>query len=328
MSPRVAIAVLEGAPLFEIAVPCEVFGIARPDLIAPAYEVVLCGVGPGPTRTGAGLVADGQHDMDDFAEADTLIVPALPRFDSQVPPELVRALRIGKDRGARIVAICTGAFALAEAGLLDGRRATTHWMYAANLAERFPAVRVEADVLYITDEAICTSAGTAAGIDLCLELVRSDHGAAVAAELARRLVVPPHRQGGQAQYVSTPLPESADASIGPVMEWALARLDQPLTLADLAGVAHISERTLARRFIATLGQAPMRWIIQQRVRHAQQLLETTDASIERIARLSGMGSPTNLRTHFIRQSGTTPTAYRRAFGVTDAAGAAGATAGR
>ncbi|HEX6453291.1 MAG TPA: helix-turn-helix domain-containing protein [Trebonia sp.] len=320
---RVGILVLDEMPLFEIAVPCEVFGTPRPDLISPAYEVMFCRPQDQRTRTGGGLVVDSPHGIDALASADTVIVPALPTCDAPVPDAAVEALRDAAGNGARIASICSGAFALAEAGLLDGRRATTHWMYAAALAARYPAVEVCPDVLYTIDGRLCTSAGTAAGLDLCLELVRQDHGSAVAADLARRLVVPPHRQGGQAQYVMTPIPAAVDDSLSLVLDWARERLDTPLSLAQLAAAAHTSPRTLSRRFIATLGTTPMQWLTNERVRRGQELLETTRLSVDQVARACGLGTPANFRTHFTRVTGTTPTAYRAAFTRSPAGSPAG-----
>ena len=241
------------------------------------------------------------------------MVPALPSYDAEVPADLIDALQEAFGRGARIAAVCTGAFALAAAGLLDGRRAVTHWMYATALADRFPAVKVDPGVLYVVDGQVATSAGTAAGLDLCLELVRHDHGTAVAAEVARRLVVPPHRQGGQAQYASTPLPDVPSSALAPLLDWARARLNRPLTLGLLAREADITTRTLTRRFAAELGMPPLQWLTSERVRRAQQLLENTDLSVEEIAEQCGLGTAANLRIHFVRQAGVTPSAYRTAF---------------
>ena len=246
MRPHVvAVPVLDGMPVFDIGVAGEVFGMPRPDLLPRPYEVQVCGIGDEPVRLqGAPLVLRVDACLDVLRSADTVVVPALASFDATVPGELVDALQEAFQRGTRIASVCTGAFALAAAGLLDGRRATTHWMHAAALAERFPAVHVDPDVLYEVDGQVATSAGTAAGIDLCLELVRRDHGTAIAAEVARRLVVPPHRQGGQAQYVSTPLPTIPDSALAPVLDWARSRLDQQLTLRLLARRADTTTRTL------------------------------------------------------------------------------------
>lgn len=325
----VAIAVSPGIPIFELAVPCEVFGIHRPDLVDPWYEARLCTVEPGRTPVAGGFSVEGRHGMADLVSADTVIVPACVSVHADPPPALVRALRQAHTRGARIAAICSGAFVLAAAGLLTGRRAATHWMHAAELQRRYPDVHVDASVLYVQDGPVFTSAGTAAGLDLCLELVRQDHGTAVANLLARRLVIPPHRSGGQAQYVQTPLPPADDRLAG-LLDWALARLDQPLTLTDLARTAGVSTRTLARRFHATVGTSPLQWLLDQRIRHAQHLLETSDEPVERIAVLAGFGSPANLRQHFTRTTGVSPLAYRRTFAApgTAARSSGPRTAGR
>lgn len=310
----VGVAVTDGAPIFELAVPCEVFGISRPELADPWYELRLCTVGPEPAAVAAGFSADSPYRIDDLADADTVIVPACTNvIRAAPPPALLAALRQAHAGGRRIAAICTGAFVLAAAGLLDGRRATTHWMHAAEFARRHPQVTLDPAVLYIEDGGVFTSAGTAAGLDLCLELVRRDHGTAVANALARRLVIPPHRDGGQAQYVDTPMPPPTDDGLNGVLDWALARLDQPLTVCDLAARAHISTRTLARRFQTALGTTPLQWLLAQRVRRAQQLLESTDQPVERIAHMAGFGSPANLRQHFTRATGVSPLAYRRTF---------------
>jgi len=305
---------MDGMPLFEIGVVGEVFGMPRPDLLLRPYDVQVCTVGPGPVRTqGAGLTVVGGAGLDELRRADTVVVPALSSPDAEVPPELVDALQEASRRGARIAAVCTGAFALAAAGLLDGRRATTHWMYAAALAVRFPAVTVDPGVLYVVDGPVATSAGTAAGIDLCLEMLRADHGTAVAAEVARRLIVPPHRQGGQAQYVSTPLPDAPGSSLAPLLDWARARLDRALTLGLLAREAGVTTRTLTRRFAAEVGMPPLQWLTLERVRRARQLLEDTDLPVEQVAEQCGLGTAANLRVHFSRHAGVTPSAYRAAF---------------
>ena len=311
---RVAVPVLNGMPLFEIAVVGEVFGMPRPDLLLRPYAVQVCSVGQEPVRTqGAEITIGAGAGLDQVRSAETVVVPALPSYDAEVPPVLIDALQEASRRGARMAAVCTGAFVLAAAGLLDGRRATTHWMYAAALADRFPAVEVDPGVLYVVDGSVATSAGTAAGLDLCLELLRHDQGTAVAAEVARRLVVPPHRQGGQAQYVSTPLPDVADSALGPLLDWARARLDRALTLALLAREAGVTPRTLTRRFAAELGMPPLQWLTSERVRRAQQLLESTHLSVEEIAVQCGLGTAANLRIHFVRQAGVTPSTYRATF---------------
>lgn len=317
---EVAIVVFEGMKLFEIAVACEVFGESRPGLIDPAYGVKICAVSGAETVLQNGLIAPGLHSLAAMATAETVIVPALPSVDAVIPLDLIEAVRAAAARGARIASICTGAFALAEAGLLDGRTATTHWMYADALTRRYPAVHVSADILYtveqdpVTGARVCTSAGTAAGLDLCLELVRRDHGSFVATELARRLVVPPHRKGGQAQYVSPPNPHRPDGGgIAEALDWAREHLGDPLTVADIAARAHQSPRTLNRYFAAELGMSPMLWLTQQRVVHAQGLLETTGLPIAQVAVACGFGTPDNLRKHFTRYLSVSPSAYRDTF---------------
>ncbi|MDA2810865.1 helix-turn-helix domain-containing protein [Nocardiopsis sp. RSe5-2] len=308
---RVAVTVVEGAPVFEVSVACEVFGIDRPDLADPWYEMWICAERP-DTALAHGLALQEAHPLDSVVEADTVLVPNCTEVD-RAPRELAEAVRAAYDNGARVASICTGAFVLAAAGLLDGRTATTHWMHAAELAAAHPKVRVDPAVLYVEDGGVYTSAGTAAGIDLCLELVRADHGTAVANALARRLVTPPHREGGQAQYVEAPALAHDDTRLAPLLEWARSRLAEPLTLDDLARRANLSRRTLARRFEDALGVPPLRWLLCERVRRAQLLLETTGLPVEQVAEASGLGSAANLRRHFTRHVGVAPLAYRRAF---------------
>ncbi|GAA2360641.1 helix-turn-helix domain-containing protein [Saccharopolyspora halophila] len=304
-------AVTERAPLFELAVPCEIFGIDRPELADPWYDMRVCSVEP-DTTVAAGFVAGTAADMTELTQADTVIVPACVSMH-EPPQRLVEAVRSAYEAGARIASICSGSFVLAAAGLLDGRRATTHWMHADELADRYPAVEVDPSVLYLEDGGVFTSAGTAAGIDLCLELVRRDHGTAVVNALARRLIVPPHRDGGQAQYVRLPAAAPEDTGIAPLLDWARAHLREPLTLDDFAQQSHLSRRTLARRFHDALALSPLRWLQRERVRHAQHLLETTDIPVEHIADQSGLGSATNLRRHFLDHVGVSPQRYRHTF---------------
>ncbi|KAK1180675.1 helix-turn-helix domain-containing protein [Streptomyces sp. NBS 14/10] len=317
-TPRhiVAVAVADGAPIFELAVPCEVFGIDRSDIVDPWYELRLCAAEPGPLRTSAGLGIPTPYGLDDLVEADTVVVAACPRaVQLAPPPELVTAVRKAHELGRRIVSICSGAYVLAAAGLLADRRATTHWMNAADFAFRFPEVDLDPTALYVEDGSILTSAGTGAAIDLCLHLVRQDHGAAVANEVARRMVVPPHREGGQTQYAKLPVRPRAGGGEGlaPVLQWARERLHEPLTVAGLAAVAHMSERTFARRFRDALGTTPLQWILQERVRLAQELLETTDEPVESVARRTGFGTAPNLRHHFRRLTSVSPQTYRQVF---------------
>jgi transcriptional regulator GlxA family with amidase domain len=300
-------------PIFEVAIPCEVFGRPRQGLLEAWYEFRVCAAQPGQTQIGSGFVVGTEHGFDALDWAETIIVPAIANIDIEPPPTLIDALQRAHDRGARIASICSGAFALAAAGLLDGRRATLHWMHVTTLAKRYPKVRLEPAVLYVEDGNVLTSAGSAAGLDLCLHIVRGDCGAEIANLLARRLVIPAHRPGGQAQYVETPLPRHDSDSIAPVLQWALEHLDRPLTTAELAKRHCVTPRTLIRHFQAATGSAPLRWLLAQRVQRARWLLESTDESTARIADRCGLGTEANLRHHFARLVGLAPTEYRRTF---------------
>lgn len=322
----VALAVTDRTPDFELAVPCEVFGLDRSDLVDPWYDLRLCAGEPGELRTASGLIVPTAHGVEALPEADTVVVAACSRSRQLTPPdELVSAVREAHRRGRRVVSLCAGAYVLAEAGLLDGRRATTHWMNATDFAHRYPAVDFDPEPLYIDTSSLLTSAGTGSVIDLCLHLVRRDHGAAVANEVARRMVVPPHREGGQTQFAK-PLARPSSrggGGLAPVLDWARDRLDRPLTVPQLARVAGLSERTFARRFRDTLGITPLRWLLQERVRLAQELLETTDEPVETVAHRAGFGTAANLRHHFRRITTVSPATYRHVFRHR-AAGAAGA----
>ncbi|MFF5981951.1 GlxA family transcriptional regulator [Streptomyces olindensis] len=324
----VAVVVTEeiGVPswdLYELSIPCTVFGKPQPDLADPWYELKLCGVGAGEVN-GHGLSLRTPYGLDDLVGADTVVVPSVPdpcvEEGRPLPPELTDALRRAHRAGARMVSLCTGAFALAEAGLLDGRRATAHWMHTAQLAERYPKVEVDPSVLYVDDGDVLTSAGLTAGLDLCLHLVRRDLGAHVANQLARRMVVPAHRPGGQAQFIELSVPASDDEGLAPVLAWARAHLDRPLTVADLARRAAMSPRTFYRRLQEATGTTPLQWLLDQRLGRARSLLESTDLPIEKIGELSGLGTANNLRHHFLRHLGVSPGDYRRAFPGTRAGG--------
>ncbi|MBW1596945.1 GlxA family transcriptional regulator [Streptomyces sp. JJ38] len=312
--------------LYEVSIPCTVFGPMQADLADPWYALRLCADGDpiAPTEPSAsgdpapmGLTLSTPYTLDDVAGADTVIVPSVPDAcvaeGKPLPERLTAALRAAHAADARIVSLCTGAFALAEAGLLDGRRATAHWSHVAQLAQRYPNVEVDGAVLYVDEGDILTSAGVNAGLDLCLHLVRRDLGARVANQLARRMVVPAHRAGGQAQFVEQAVPPTDDGSLTPVLEWARTRLDAPLTTKDLARRAATSPRTLHRRLLAATGTTPHQWLLAQRLDRARTLLETTDLPVERIGELSGLGTANNLRHHFLRRLGVSPSAYRRAF---------------
>jgi len=280
-----------------------------------AYRLTLCAARPGPVRTAIGFPVIVEHGLEALETAHTILVPGFFDIDDPLPPEVLGALRAAHARGARIASICTGAFALAAAGLLSGRRATTHWKDAALLAERHPDVCVDPRVLYVDEGDVLTSAGIAAGIDLCLYLVRKDWGAEVANALARRLVVPPHRSGGQAQFVEEPVPQRVDGGLERTRTWALERLDKPLSVDEMARHAVMSRRNFTRRFRAETGTSPLQWLLLQRVQRARRLLEGTELSVGRIARECGFGSALSLREHFTREVGETPAAYRKAFAV-------------
>lgn len=299
---------------FELAVPCEVFGIDRSEMGVPRYRFIVCAPDGRPLPAVGGMAISTPHDLTALRRADTVIVPAYKMSGPPPPPELFDALRKAHARGARIASLCSGAFALAEAGLLNGRRATTHWMYADRLAAQYPEIDVDPSVLYVQDGNVFTSAGTAAAIDLCLHLVRLDHGAEVANVFARRMVVPPHRDGGQAQFVEAPVPVAPDDDdLGPTMTWALEHLAEPITVERLAAMANMAPRTFARRFRAVAGTTPLQWLLNQRVITAQRLLETTDVPVDWIADRCGFGTAATLRLHFGRIVGTSPTAYRVSF---------------
>lgn len=306
----IAIVATDGMLHFELAAACEVFTRDPSGLADPWYDVVVCG--PGPVRAGRfQIVPDGGWEL--LARADTVIVPAVEDIDADLPPGLLDAVRTAHNAGTRLVSLCTGAFVLAAAGVLDGLHATTHWAHTTELAARFPRVKVDPDVLYVDNGNVLASAGKAAAIDLCLHLIRRDHGSTVANAVARRLVVPPHRAGGQAQFVTTPVPARDDHPLADLLPWATEQLNHPLTVEDLARRANLSSRHLARHFKSVTGTTPLQWLSTQRIRRAQELLENTDDSIDAIAEQAGMGTATTLRRHFHRTVGVPPDAYRRTF---------------
>lgn len=315
---RVAVLALDGVIPFELGIPQRIFGRARDAGGRRLYEVVTCGVrGPGAVRTDADFDIVVTHGPEALATADTVVVPASYELgpvyeEGRLTDELTAAFaRLAP--AARLVAICTGGYVLAAAGFLDGRPATTHWASADHFQALFPRVKVDADVLFIDDGDVLTSAGVAAGVDLCLHLVRRDHGSAVANEVARRTVVPPHRDGGQAQYIRRPVPEPQLATTRGARAWALGRLDQPLQLRDLAEREAMSVRTFTRRFREEVGMSPGQWLTQQRVERARHLLESSDLSVDQVARDAGFGTAQSMRQHLQAALGVTPTAYRRTF---------------
>jgi transcriptional regulator GlxA family with amidase domain len=307
---QIAVLALDHVVAFDLAIPAQVFGHEDE---RHRYRLTVCATKPGPVRTSTGFDIVAPAGLAAVRRADTVIVPGFERTERAIPAAIVEALQAAERRRARIVSICTGAFALAAAGLLDGRRATTHWRHAAQLRARHPEVDLDPSVLYVDDGRILSSAGVAAGIDLCLHIVTRDHGAAAANAIARRMVVAAQRGGGQAQFVERSVPATSHDGLGATRIWMLDRLDQPLTVAEMARHAVRSERSFARHFRAETGTTPLRWLHEQRILHARRLLEETDLPIETVATHCGFGTATTLREHFGRAMRTTPTAYRRAF---------------
>lgn len=310
----VAIVVFDGVGLFELAVACDVFGNNEMTVLGiPWYELSVCGASAAPVSADGGLSLHVPYGLERVHRSPTVVVPPTNNLGG-VPAEVFDSLRRAHARGCRLISLCTGAFVLAEAGLLDGRRATTHWSECDDLAQRYPRVSVDPSVLYVDEGDILTSAGSAASIDLCLHVVRLDYGADVATQLARQLVVPPQRDGGQAQFIDSPLP-TLDASnlFSDTVAWAQDHLHEPLTVSDLADRSAMSPRTFARRFVAATGTTPHQWLQRQRVHLAQRLLEVSDLPIDAVAERSGFYTAGNLRKHFGRVVHTSPQAYRRTF---------------
>ncbi|MFE1031296.1 GlxA family transcriptional regulator [Streptomyces sp. NPDC058807] len=324
MLQNVAAVLLDGVHPFELGVVCEVFGIDRSDEGLPGYDfAVVSAEGPALSTHVGGLSVSTPYGLDRLEEADLIAVPAGSDYARrEYPPELLAALRRAVDRGARVLSVCSGVFVLGAAGLLDGRRCAVHWHHAEELGRQYPTVAVSPDVLYVDEDPVITSAGTAAGIDACLHIVRKEQGPEVANRIARRMVVPPHRDGGQAQYIERPLPRSSCDTVGEVLVWMEQHLDEEVTVDQLAARAHMSPRTFARRFQQETGTTPYRWILRQRVLLAQRLLEATDETMDAIAWRTGFGTAAALRHQFVRALGTTPHAYRRTFRGPQAVGAA------
>lgn len=312
---RVVALCLEGVVAFDLAAPAQAFSVASTSGGKPQYEFSTCSLDGGElnSTTGFGVVPRG--DVSLLERADTVVVPAYFDVFSAPPPAAIEALRGAAERGTRVISVCTGAFALAHAGLLDGRRATTHWGFADEMAARFPAVEVDAAALYVDEGAVMTSAGLSAGIDLCLHVIREDCGAAVGERVARHMVAAPHREGGQAQFIERPA-VTAGATAGSLEEtrhWAAERLHEPLDVAAMARHASVSPRTFARRFREEIGTTPLQWLLNQRVQEARRLLEETDLPIDAVAWQAGFGTAASLRDHFRRITATTPSSYRRSF---------------
>lgn len=310
---RVVAVLYDGICTFELGIVVEIFGRRRPQLDR-WYAFETTSVDPSPLRADHGLSLWAPQGLDPLDAAGTVVIPGWRDIDERPPEDLLDGLRRAHAAGARLLSICSGVFVLAAAGLLDGKKATTHWAYAGRLAETFPRVQVDPEVLYVDEGSILTSAGSAAGIDCCLHLVRRDLGAAVANRVARRLVVQPHREGGQAQFIAGAVPEpDEDTGFGAALDAVRRRLDEPHTVESMARIAHMSPRTLARRFRQQLGTTPHRWLVEERLRRCQELLEHSDHDIEHIAGITGLGSAQVLRLHFRRRFATSPTAYRRSF---------------
>lgn len=316
----VSVLVLDKLAVFEFGVICEVFGIDRSGDGVPNFDFKVCGPQPGrpvSTSVGAQLVPD--HGLDDLLGADLVAVPAISGSAEDYLPEALDALRTAAASGSTILTVCSGAFVAGAAGLLDGRRCTTHWMHADELARLYPSAIVDRNVLFVDDGDLITSAGTAAGIDACLHLVRREMGSAVTNIIARRMVVPPQRDGGQRQYIEQPIPARCSEGFAPQLDWIIANLDKPHTVARLANRANMSARTFARRFVEETGTTPMQWVTDQRVLYSRRMLEETDLDVDRVAERAGFGNATLLRHHFRRMVGVTPSDYRRRFARSETA---------
>ncbi|MBB3607859.1 AraC family transcriptional activator FtrA [Rhizobium sp. BK602] len=320
--PHVAALVYDGLCTFEFGVAYEIFGLPRPEMGENWYRFSACGIEDGPLRAAGGLSVQVDHGLDSLAEADLIIVPGWRGIAAPVPAPLIAALQAASRRGARIMSLCSGVAVLAAAGLLAGRKATTHWRYVDAIAARYPDITVDADVLYVDEDAVLTAAGSAAAIDLCLHVVRRDFGPEGANSVARRLVVPPHREGGQAQYIEAPvLRQREGARLGPLLEWMRERLQEEQPIAMLAARAGMSTRTFQRRFEATTGMAPGEWLLAERLRYARDLLEKeTMISLDDVAVASGFGSLATMRHHFRERLAVSPSDYRKRFAAVRPAG--------
>jgi transcriptional regulator GlxA family with amidase domain len=312
MLTNVAVLTFDGVAPFELGVLCEAWGIDRTEHGVPRLDFAVCTPTPGHVRTSLGFGLQIEHGLDRAAEADLVCVPALQR-SWPVPDGVPEFLRETLDRGARILSVCSGAFLLGEAGLLDGRGCTTHWMYTDDLQARFPAARVVPEVLYVDEDPVITAAGSAAGLDACLHLWRKEYGGRVASMVARRMVVPPQREGGQAQYIARAVPDCSAETLGPLLTWITENLGEDHSVEALARRAHMSPRTFARRFRAETGATPHAWVTNQRVIAAEELLVASDASIEWIASEVGFGNGATMRQHFSRVRGLSPQGYRQSF---------------
>jgi len=313
LPPLVCTLVYDQLCTFEYGLCVEVFSIERPEIRGPLYRFKSVAVEPGSLRAAGGLTVSGDRDLGSLADAALILVPGWRNIEEEPPANLLQALRDASAKGARIASICSGVFVLAAAGLLDGKRATTHWRYAAALSTRFPEVDVQPDVLYIDDGNVLTSAGSAAGIDLCLHIVRGDYGFEIANQLARSLVIPAHRDGGQAQYVPGPVPRRETGNLAPVLDQLRSRIAENWTIAGIAALANLSRRSLLRRFHQSCGETPIAWLTRERIAKARDLLETTNAPLDHVAEIVGFAAPETFRLHFKRQLGISPGRYRTQF---------------
>jgi len=316
MLKKVVLLAIPGTAPFEFGVICEVFGIDRSEMNGPTFDFTIATADPGPVPTSLGFTIQIENDLSVAADADLVAVPA--HAIEAIDERYLQVIRDAEARGAWVLSVCSGAFALAQAGILDGRRATTHWMHTDRLAAEYPDTEVDPDVLFVEDRKVVTGAGTAAGIDAALHIVRKELGAAATNVVARRMVVPPQRDGGQSQYIQTPIQECRSDSFAIVADWMVQNLDQDLTIDQLARKALMSSRTFARRFRADMGTTPAAWLNRQRIIRAQQLLEESDRGLETIAQDTGFGTAAVMRHHFLKVLQTTPTAYRRTFGAQQA----------
>jgi transcriptional regulator GlxA family with amidase domain len=312
MLTNVAVLAFDGVAPFELGVLCEAWGVDRSAHGVPTLDFAVCAPGPGQVATSMGFGLTVEHGLTRVAQADLVCVPAQHR-DWRVPDEVIEVLRETVDRGARVLSVCSGAFVLGEAGLLDDRACTTHWMYTDELQSRFPAARVVPEVLYVDEDPVITAAGSAAGLDACLHLWRKEYGARVASMVARRMVVSPQREGGQAQYIARAVPDCSAETLGPLLTWIIENIAEDHSVEALARRSNMSARTFARRFRAETGATPHAWVTYQRVMAAEELLESSDASVEWIASEVGFGNAAIMRQHFARVRGVSPQGYRQSF---------------